>query len=489
MKTYKYLFAAFAATMALASCSKDFIGQNDTSGQSEGTRTIAVSFGPQTRTALDKGDGVTPKFVAGDEIMVANGHAAKVCSVSVDGKGNASFTTDLTGTLMAVYPVGAAKMNGDAIAGVNVSNVQDGTFANANICMAKNITGNEARFVNQTALLCITPAAGDDTQYIEVSAEGFEIANDVPTGATYEGLDKIRVDIPETDKQDKYFVSILAPDGLTVGALTFSDGTNVKTFTGETATAEIAAGSLYTVNNEGWESPAPAADYVEIGGVKWATKNLGAEKETDSGHYFSWGNTDGYVYDSAFSKWVKASDHSVVLENGFSQDEYPETPGGKLTGEISSANDAATAYLGSGWRMPTSTEFQKLYDACYTGSYDTATNPAEASVSVGKGIYWCTGYDGAKGVLFVDESGHKLFFPAASFVTNTTLSTNNGYYWSSTYNNSTFAYHLLFNDSKVEPQNFAMPRYYGFPIRPVYGPAPGSTVEDFNVQSDDSKNW
>lgn len=94
--------AALTALLLTVSCSNDFIEQNNPGTQTEGPRTIAVSFGPQTRTALDKGDGVTPKFVAGDEIMVANGHAAKVCSVSVDGKGNASFTTDLTGTLMAV---------------------------------------------------------------------------------------------------------------------------------------------------------------------------------------------------------------------------------------------------------------------------------------------------------------------------------------------------------------------------------------------------
>lgn len=33
-------------------------------------------------------------------------------------------------------------------------------------------------------------------------------------------------------------------------------------------------------------------EYVEIGGVKWATKNLGAEKETDYGYYFAWGATE-----------------------------------------------------------------------------------------------------------------------------------------------------------------------------------------------------
>ena len=35
-------------------------------------------------------------------------------------------------------------------------------------------------------------------------------------------------------------------------------------------------------------------EYVEIGGLKWATCNVGAEKETDWGLYFAWGETVGY---------------------------------------------------------------------------------------------------------------------------------------------------------------------------------------------------
>jgi len=35
--------------------------------------------------------------------------------------------------------------------------------------------------------------------------------------------------------------------------------------------------------------------YVEIGGVKWSTMNIGASTETDSGLYFQWGDTQGYT--------------------------------------------------------------------------------------------------------------------------------------------------------------------------------------------------
>ena len=38
-------------------------------------------------------------------------------------------------------------------------------------------------------------------------------------------------------------------------------------------------------------------EYVDLGlpsGTKWATCNVGADKETDYGLYFAWGETVGY---------------------------------------------------------------------------------------------------------------------------------------------------------------------------------------------------
>ena len=37
-------------------------------------------------------------------------------------------------------------------------------------------------------------------------------------------------------------------------------------------------------------------EYVDLGlSVKWAKCNVGAEKETDAGLYFAWGETTGYT--------------------------------------------------------------------------------------------------------------------------------------------------------------------------------------------------
>jgi hypothetical protein len=35
--------------------------------------------------------------------------------------------------------------------------------------------------------------------------------------------------------------------------------------------------------------------YVEIGGIKWSTMNIGASTETDTGLYFQWGDIQGYT--------------------------------------------------------------------------------------------------------------------------------------------------------------------------------------------------
>ena len=217
----------------------------------EGSRVIAVSFAPQTKTYLDE-DGLQPVFEHGDKILVANGQdEPDTCKVSVkDGK--ATISTKLTGPLTAVYPAKAAGMNSGnpkQIDTVLVSTVQSGKFADANICMAKMTDEKDESlsFENKTAVFRITPMA-EDISYLEVSADNFDIANSAPTGTADPNFKKIRVEIPTTDKPDEYIVSILIPEGLTVGHLSFSDGTNVKTVTtGNRASELVAASTIYKV--------------------------------------------------------------------------------------------------------------------------------------------------------------------------------------------------------------------------------------------------
>ena len=260
---------------------------------SEGSRVIAVSFAPQTKTTLY---GLQPKFSLNDSILISNGETLDTCKVKIDDKtGAATISTDLTGPLTAVYPYKAAKMNGDnanQIDSVLVSTEQDGTFASANICMAKNISedAKAATFENKTALFCITPGADSGTQYVEVSAEGFGIANDVLTGSEFKNYDKIHV---ATTTADSVWVSILVPENLTIGDLSFYDGTNKKAVTtGAKASELVKVSTLYKVTDEGWKNPEADVPDGALPGV--FTVSAGpdgiAGTDDDVKVYFSQGN-------------------------------------------------------------------------------------------------------------------------------------------------------------------------------------------------------
>ena len=220
--TFKFIIAVMAASAVFASCQKELATGNP-SESTDGIRVISASFSAPTKSALDT-DNKTPKFVGGETVKVSNATASEDCTISVND-GVATFSTTLSGTLTAVYPSTAAKMNGNVIdnSAVLVSTVQDGTFASANIAMATGIA-TSATFTNKTAVIKITPGAGANTKYVEVITAGPEIANTTKTG--YTKKNKIHVN---TTSADPVYVSILVPSGLKVQNLSFADGSNIKT--------------------------------------------------------------------------------------------------------------------------------------------------------------------------------------------------------------------------------------------------------------------
>jgi hypothetical protein len=143
---------------------------------------------------------------------------------------------------------------------------------------------------------------------------------------------------------------------------------------------------------------------VDLGlksGLKWANKNIGAQKIDDCGTYFSWGNTDGYTIsgtkfltvDEACQLFSSVTGQTLTtkeeLENmlgqigitidnlgivdGYSFDEaaYSGTSGAGFTGEVlDSTHDAAIANMGDSWRMPTIDEYKELVNAVKTSEED-----------------------------------------------------------------------------------------------------------------------
>jgi len=161
-------------------------------------------------------------------------------------------------------------------------------------------------------------------------------------------------------------------------------------------------------------------EWVEIGGVKWATKNVGAKTITDYGQYFSWGGVNGFTADqvsgSCHSKAFSWADYELGSGSSASDITKYNSTDGKTV--LESVDDAATANMGSGWRMPTEADFQAL---------SAATTNAWTSITVDNVT--------VSGRMFTDktDASKTLFFPAAGYCHDGSVSGVGSYgrYWSS----------------------------------------------------------
>jgi len=217
--------------------------------------------------------------------------------------------------------------------------------------------------------------------------------------------------------------------------------------------------------------PTPTHDFVEIGGIKWATMNVGANSITDTGLYFQWGDTQGYTADQVgdgeglkYFDWedYKYAELDPSGSNGsgsgsggstYKMTKYNETDGKTV---LEATDDAVTAAWGDNWRMPTTEEFQALGNAVTTA--------------------WTADYQGSgvEGLVCTDktDSSKVLFFPAAGRCDDGSVYNVGSYgdYWSSSLNSGLVqnACYLLFN-SYSSYWDSRGSRYVGFPVRGVLG--------------------
>ena len=192
-------------------------------------------------------------------------------------------------------------------------------------------------------------------------------------------------------------------------------------------------------------------NYVDLGlpsGLLWAQGNIVKDangvyaigEPTDYGCYFSWGNIDGHNSGEGYD-WGNGVDGP-----------YASTPGAQVSTNIASNDtdhDAALACLGAPWHLPTSSNFQELYD--YTDNE------------------WTT-IDGINGWKFMNKDNHSIyiFLPTAGFGYRTWEERvdTRGFYWSSSYSSYINAYNMYFYISSMAPQS-SNERNRGFPVRAV----------------------
>ena len=234
--------------------------------------------------------------------------------------------------------------------------------------------------------------------------------------------------------------------------------------------------------NEPTSGTTDGHDWIKIGGLKWATMNVGAttvagSPSTSYGDYYAWGETEprytsitiNGANSVSFGGWK--SEHS----SGYSSSDSPTYTGTTLDAE----HDVATQNWSSAWRTPTTAEFKALAKAC-SGSDSFSITPTALSSSTPEGgIYWLSSnqeylseYKGVAGILFVDKANTSLrvFFPANGYCSSTSFykGGSDGEYWSSSLFSSDYSYAcpMWINSTSVRT-SFFNERKFGFSVRPV----------------------
>ena len=211
-------------------------------------------------------------------------------------------------------------------------------------------------------------------------------------------------------------------------------GTFSKTITGLTSVTTYYF-KAYATNSEGtvygevrsFTTPTGGMGehyYVDLGlpsGTCWATCNVGAASPEEYGNYYAWGET---------------STKTTYTEDNYTYSGNPTT--------LPSSADAATVNWGSGWRMPTQTEMNELFNNCTH--------------------VWTT-QNGVYGFLFTSNiNGNSIFLPGAS---DNALCTGCGMYWSSSLGTNSAVSLMVASEDYLFISDLFIARYYGLSVRPV----------------------
>ena len=228
----------------------------------------------------------------------------------------------------------------------------------------------------------------------------------------------------------KKYITYLVKKGDEIPTTYATDGKSAKIINGQPTKMEYKAITLPNGNvildmtNAQETQLAINTEYVDLGlSVKWATMNIGAEKESDYGIMFAWGQTDNavatnfvdsknYPYSWATYKYYNGTSNTLTKYNN-------ESSYGIVDNKtvLDPEDDAATQIMGSGWRMPTQTEWQELLN--------NTTNE------------W-TQVNGVNGRKFTASNGNSIFIPAAGNCDSGAVYSvgSNGGVWSSSLNAS-----------------------------------------------------
>lgn len=168
--------------------------------------------------------------------------------------------------------------------------------------------------------------------------------------------------------------------------------------------------------------PIDEIEFVDLGlpsKTLWADRNIGANKESDYGDLYSWGET-------STKKDYRQSCYEYIDANTIIGTKY----------------DVATQVCGQGYQMPTQKQFDELIKEC--------------------NWQW-----EAYGYRITATNGNSIYLPASGWSCSSSIEHRDvyGYYWTGNRYNSDFAKGLLFSKSEKKTGNGYL--YYGRAVRPV----------------------
>ena len=197
-------------------------------------------------------------------------------------------------------------------------------------------------------------------------------------------------------------------------------------------------------------------DKVDLGltsGVLWATINIGASSPADAGDYFAWGEKETKDNFGWETYGLCNGSYSSIFK-------YTQNDGKKI---LEPQEDVATSRLGKGWRIPTKEEMEELVNECK---------------------WTWERMNGQLGWKVTGRNGNSIFLPAAGAGSSYRIAGVGelGRYWTSTRDESNYsAFNLRFKDGRESIVVVDDTRFYGRPVRAVYGEAktvrPQSTVK------------
>lgn len=512
MKNILLFVSMLAMTFAFVACSnEDDVVEQPVNTQSKRITIFAcgenstggVAGAKTTRTQLESNYSVT--WAIGDKILIGSNkftlkdEYAGQSSGEFVGEENATLAK---GTHDAFYGISekvlpetqvydAAKMVSHAPMYASVLVTGDGGDTKVTDAEGKPIV-----FKNLCGLLCLNIRKGDASANVktitiyanETMTGAFCIDNDaasITLGASTAILDCRNGDQGVTLAADgtPFYIALPAKTytGVEVVITDINDATYTKKFT---STPTIVRSKItkvsFTAGTFSSSGDHPYVDFKLPSGAKWATKNIGAESETDFGDYFEWGDVVTRSLKNAatfnFGDW---SNYVFGFTGSFTN--YNGTD--HMT-TLAASHDVATQQWGGAWRMPTEEEVNELLNYCeWEKAQDDKKN------HIGYNVYK-RNYN-PDGTYTIDKTV-RMFLPYARYYTGEItegvrdddwsiwnrkthdepklIGSECGYYWSASLDNKDInnARCFYFSPTSSTSKVSSIQRNYGLTVRPVF---------------------